>query len=172
MNASTLILRAKSALEKDVKYKSPGKAPPIEATSWPNSPIATDCSGFLAWCLRISRKIDHPFYNRINGGWFETTAVHADGRASVGYCSQINKPRPGAMLVYPDYLGSDNRMHDGHMGLVVEVNGGSGIDGVTGIVHCSVGNDRNGSAIQETGPGIWKAKANSIIVWWDGIIED
>ncbi|MFZ6750091.1 CHAP domain-containing protein [Undibacterium sp. Ren11W] len=172
MNVSTVISRAMSGLAKTTAYKSPGKMPSFEASSWQENG-ACDCSGFVDWCLRFSpnRVVDHPLYKKINGGWFETTAIHADGLASVGYFSQLETAKPGAMLVYPDYIGSDGKKHDGHIGIVIEVNG-SGVRGVSKIVHCSMNGWTNkGDAIQATGSEPWQAHVNSIIVWFESVEE-
>ncbi|TGD96781.1 CHAP domain-containing protein [Methylobacterium nonmethylotrophicum] len=172
MNVKTLILRATSAIDQNVKYKSPGVTPSLSANKWPSSEVSIDCSGFVAWCFRVSRKVDHPLYKKVNGGWFETTGIHADVGSSVGYFSQISKPKVGCILVYPDYKGSDGKVHDGHMGIVLEVDDSkTGIAAVTSIVHCSVSNDRTGSAIQATGPAIWLNRKESLIGWRDDLDE-
>lgn len=77
MDVNTLLTRAASGLGKKTKYKSPGRMPPFAASTW-SANIEADCSGFVDWCLRFSqsRKVDHPLYKRVNGGWFETTAIH------------------------------------------------------------------------------------------------
>ena len=97
--------------------------------------------------------------------------IPADGLSSVGYFSQIDTAKPGAILVYPDYVGSDGKNHDGHIGIVLDATG-KGIKGVTKIVHCSLGSYKNyNDAILITGSEIWQAHKNSIIVWFDGIEE-
>lgn len=165
MDTATLIARARSGLGKKTQYKSPGVSPPLGAASWPASGAACDCTGFLAWVLRISRKVDHPLYVRVNGGWFETTAIFEDGRQASGYFEPLTKPRPGAFLVYGDYRGSDGQMHDGHIGLVTDANGKPGAAGATQVVHCSFGGwKRHGDAIRETDSAIWQARP-SLIVW-------
>ena len=172
MNASTVITRALSGLGKHTAYKSPGKMPSFESLVWP-SKAQNDCSGFVDWCLRFSptRKVNHPLYKKVNGGWFETTAIHADGMANVGYFYQLERAKPGALLVYPDYLDDDKKPHDGHIGIVVEANA-PGIKGVTQIIHCSLGASKTkGDAIQVTGSEIWQAHKSSIIVWLEGLEE-
>lgn len=172
MKVSTVVTRAMSGLGKGTVYKSPGKMPSFEASVWPDK-AQNDCSGFVDWCLRFSpnRKVDHPLYKRINGGWFETSAVHADGLSSVGFFTQIETAKPGAMLVYPDYLGRDGKNHDGHIGIVLEANG-KDVKGVTKIIHCSLGaSNKLGDAIQVTDSEIWQGHTNSIIVWFDGLEE-
>ncbi|WP_370307293.1 CHAP domain-containing protein [Sinimarinibacterium flocculans] len=169
MDAATAVNRALSALGKGTKYKSPGKMPPLEASSWPAG-AKNDCSGFCCWVLRFSpdRKIKHPLYEEVNGGYFETTGLWTDGMKDTGYFSALDNPRPGAILVYPDYKDSTGKMRDGHMGVVVEVNPkAKGIAAVTRIVHCSSLN--KGDAIQATDPKRWLARKESIIVWQEGM---
>lgn len=165
MDASSLIERARTALNKQTQYKSPGTTPPLAAASWPDEGAKIDCSGFLAWCLRLPRTVDHPKYKSINGGWFETTAIHADVKASWGYFEALSTPKPGAILVYPDKDG-----HDGHIGLVTRTNGKPGLEGVDAIIHCSLGGWKKfGDAIRETDASIWKARADSVIGWYSGL---
>lgn len=171
MNVSILIERALSGLGKKTTYKSPGKMPSFNLSAWPKN-AENDCSGFVDWCLQFSpnRKVDHPLYKKINGGWFETSAIHADGLSSVGYFSKLDIPKPGAMLVYPDYTNISGN-HDGHIGIVLETSG-SGVGGVTKIVHCSLGASvKLGDAVQVTDSQIWQSHSNSIIVWFEGLNE-
>lgn len=172
MNVSTVVARATSGVGKSTAYASPGRMPSLDAATWPGK-ARTDCSGFVAWCLRmgVNRRVDHPFYRKVNGGWFETTAVHADGLASVGYFSKIDAARPGALLVYPDYIGADGARHDGHMGIVIDANG-PGVEGVNHVVHCSLSaSEHMHDAIQVTDAGPWRRSGSSIIVWLDGLNE-
>lgn len=170
MNVSTILARALSGVSKGTVYASPGKMPSFSANAWPQG-VKNDCSGFASWCLRFSesRKVDHPLYKSVNGGWFETTAIHRDGVESTGYFRQLESAEPGALLVYPDYIGSDGKSHDGHIGIVVDASG-KGIQGVKKIVHCSLGNyKKTQDAIQVTDAQPWLAKKNSIIVWLEGL---
>ncbi len=171
MKVSVFLARACSALQKKTVYESPGVMPSFAATNWPNS-ARNDCSGFVDWCLRFAedRRVNHPLYIKVNGGWFETTAIHADGNNPTGYFSQIDTPRPGAMLVYPDYVDIDQKKQDGHIGIVVETDGGAGIEAVKKVIHCSEALwQHNGDAIQITRPDKWLEHANSIIIWWDAM---
>lgn len=170
MNTSTVLARALSAVNKKTVYKSPGKMPPFEANTWPEE-SKCDCSGFVDWCFRFSpnRKVDHPLYKKVNGGWFETTGIFEDGMSSTGYFTRLDDALPGALLVYPDYVDADQVNHDGHIGIVLEV-AGKGIKGVKKIAHCSLGNfKQTGDAIQITAPHAWIARPEAIIVWLDGL---
>lgn len=170
MDVKTIVNRALSGVGKGTKYESPGKMPSFAAASWPPD-ARNDCSGFVDWCLRFSesRKVDHPLYRKINGGWFETTAIYADGKEATGFFRPLDAPEVGALLVYPDYRGADGKMHDGHIGVVVEASG-NGVSGATQVAHCSLRNYvKHGDAVQLTGPDPWLAHSESIIIWFEGL---
>ncbi|QDZ07270.1 hypothetical protein FPZ24_07085 [Sphingomonas panacisoli] len=175
MDVTTVLARASSGLGKHTVYKSPGHMPHFAATSFPDHG-ELDCSGFVYWCIRFasnppeSRMVDHPLYKKINGGWFETTAIHADGLTGTGYFHKV-EPVVGAFLVYPDYRGADGKRHDGHIGIITEIDPTkTGIARVTKIIHCSLGGwTQQHDAIQETGPDHWLKQASSIAVWYEGM---
>ncbi len=170
MNVSTALARAQSGLGKTTTYASPGKMPSFAANTWPQG-AANDCSGFVSWVLRFSqsRKVDHPLYRKVNGGWFETTAIHRDGMEATGFFQRIDTAEPGALLVYPDYVGKDGKSHDGHIGIVLEASG-KGIAGVKKVIHCSLGNFKtHRDAIQITDAKPWLAHKESIVVWMEGL---
>lgn len=165
MEVATLAARARSGLEKHTKYESPGVTPPLAANTWPAGGAKIDCSGYMAWCLRISRKVSHPKYIQINGGWFETTAIYADVAGSWGFFEQLATPRVGAFLVYPDHDG-----HDGHIGVVTAINGKAGVQGVDSIIHSSLGAwNHQQDSIQETLPTPWLHQPKSLIGWYADI---
>lgn len=158
-----IVHRALSAPGCDTVYASGGAIPPLSASAWPHAGAATDCSGFVAWCLRMSRRVNHPLYRAVNGGWFETTAVYQDGLASTGFFSRVPRAEPGCLLVYPD-RSDDGGLHQGHIGIVVKASG-DGIAGVDQVVHCSLSAYRKtGDAIRVSDPGPWLARKDSIIV--------
>ncbi len=166
ISRESVLNRALSAVDTDTEFDIYSSAtPPLSAEFWPISGAKIDCSGFIAWCFRTRRNITHPLYRRVNGGWFETSALHRDGLERSGYFTEHNHATPGSLLVYPDKDG-----RHGHVGLVVEVNG-EGIDGVVGVVHCSSGNYRsNNKAIQLTSPQLWLDRDDSIIIDFEGFI--
>jgi hypothetical protein len=75
-----------------------------------------DCSGYIAWCLGIPRRVNDPFYIQNNGGWLETTGVYKDILSPYGFFKALDAPRIGCVVVYPNQNG-----HQGHIGLVTEV---------------------------------------------------
>ena len=169
MNVELFLTRALSGIDKNTVYKSPGKMPSIAASVWPEN-ARNDCSGFVNWCLRFSsdRKVDHPLYENVNGGWFETTGIYEDGIQPVGYFRELSTPVPGALLVYPDYRDG-GRTRQGHIGIVLEVNG-NGIEDVTEVIHCSLGNYKEfDDAIRITAPDAWLDHEESICVWYEGL---
>jgi hypothetical protein len=170
MDVSVLIARARSGLGKKTAYSSPGKMPPFSANAWPHG-AKNDCSGFVSWCLRFSesRKVEHPLYKKVNGGWFETTAIHWDGLEASGYFTRRETATPGALLVYPDSVDSQGQSHDGHIGIVLSASG-PGVAGVTEVIHCSLGGfKQHQDAIQVTDAKVWTTKSDSLIVWLEGV---
>jgi cell wall-associated NlpC family hydrolase len=135
MKVDELLKRARSALGKKVKYRL--GAGGID----PNSPTpasvdnACDCSGFVCWCLGISRKTDHPLYVRFNGGWINTDAIVHDANQPTGFFRKIDEPKVGCLVVFPS---KKPRRPYGHVGIVTEVREGK----VTKVIHCSSGNFR------------------------------
>ena len=170
MNVAVLLARARSGLGKKTVYSSPGKMPAFSASTWPVG-AKNDCSGYVSWCLRFSesRKVDHPLYKKVNGGWFETTAIHRDGLEATGYFQRLDRAQPGALLVYPDYTDGSGQAHDGHVGIVLSA-AGSGVRGVTEVIHCALGNFRSRQdAIQITDAAPWTARDESLIVWFEDL---
>lgn len=164
MKASAVVLRALTATNKGTKYGlGAGGTNPNAAL--PSINGKCDCSGFVSWCLNMSRKTNEAFYVRLNGGWIETTAVSKDIGSSSGIFEPLDHPEPGCVVVYGDYRGNDGRHHEGHIAAVTEVNGGRGVGGIDKIVHCSVSNDAAGDAIQETDAHIFANNRNSVLGW-------
>lgn len=130
----------------------------------PGSPIpgaSCDCSGFVSWCLGVSRQTDHPLYQRINGGWINTDAMVADIGDAAGLFRSC-EPEPGAVVVYP---GPPARAV-GHCGIVVATEDGR----ATQVLHCSSGNWRqHGHAIRITGPGVFDRQADAVYGWFTGV---
>lgn len=111
-----------------------------------------DCSGFVAWCYGISRKLDHPHYREWNGGWLETTAVYKDATSQFGMFDTVPRELalPGDAIVF----GDRGAGRHGHIGIVTKVDK----LGPVLVCHCSYGNFKKfGHAVQETGPDIFWA---------------
>lgn len=150
ITAQAVIERARRAMGHGCRYAlGKGGMYPFADLPWGEHEAACDCSGFVAWCLKVSRKTDVPWYVQQNGGWFETTAIARDAKSPFGFVEAIphEVARPGDLLVYGDSKG-----RQGHVGLVSAVNA----DGPLRAIHCSMGNwRRTGDAIQETDTGLW-----------------
>jgi hypothetical protein len=108
----------------------------------------------------------HPLYVRINGGWFDTAAIHRDLQDTKGFFDRLDAARPGAIVVYPDADG-----HQGHIAIVIEASG-PGVEGISRIIHCSSGNFASTEdAIQITEPAAFLTRKDSLIGWYRGLTE-
>jgi LysM repeat protein len=162
-SVTKLLRRARQVLNKGIKYDlgAGGMIPTM--TTPANLKNACDCSGFVCWCFRISRKTRHPLYMKFNGGWINTDAIVHDARKETGFFRLISTPRIGCVVVFP---GPPLRKI-GHVGIVTEVNNAGTI--ATKVIHCSNGNyRRTRDSIQETDPNIFK-QPDTIFAWYEGI---
>lgn len=153
MNVQAVLGRAYAAANTPIQYGlGKGGFDPDLATPAPAG--LCDCSGFVAWCLGFSRQVKDKFYLNFNNGWFETTAIWNDIGSSYGILHAC-KPIPGAVIVYPDSQG-----HQGHVGIIIDEKL---------VVHCSVGNDKKGNAIQFTAPDVFTKNPVTRIGWLVGL---
>lgn len=109
---------------------------------------SSDCSGFVAWVLGLSRvpKLSRPW-------WIETTAIHKDATGKRRVFERILEPTPGCVVVYPDLNGTQ-----GHVGIVASVS-------PLTVVDCSSGSyRRTGDAIREHGGEAFERRRDSIFV--------
>ena len=144
LNANDIIDRARSAVNAGIRYKlgSGGTNPNLKL---PTSNKFCDCSGFVCWTMRISRKTDIPFYRRF-GGWIYTDSMVEDIKSNAGIFEKLNVPEPGCIVVF----GAGEKI--GHVGIISSVRNGL----MNKVIHCSSGNDRKYSdSIQETSPEIF-----------------
>ena len=155
--------RARSMLGKKTKYKLSAGGMLPAAASPVNVNGECDCSGFIAWVLRMSRKTDHPAYVKFNGGWINTDAIVHDAGHDIGFFSRIDVPRPGALVVYPARK-KNGKTIVGHVGIITSV----AADGAIRVIHCSSTNSKNGDAIQETDDKVFKANPKSVYAWFAG----
>lgn len=144
-------IRARSAIGRGTRYKlSKGGFHPFDAL--PTKDGHCDCSGFVAWAIGMDRwqgRHTKPWSAQIP--WIETTAIVQDAKGKQRLFKQIERPVPGCIVVYGDRIG-----RQGHVGLVDSVRSATDFD----VIHCSVGNDRSGDAIQRTNGRLFvKAKA-------------
>jgi len=165
MKAEAVVNRALSATNRGTQYGL-GDGGMRPEDPMPSSHGKCDCSGFVAWALGMSRKTTEAFYVKYIGGWIETTAVAKDIASSAGIFEKLTTPVPGCVVVYGDHKDHTGKHREGHIAIVTEVNGQEGVDGIEKIVHCSMGNDRTGDAIQETAPTVFSNNANSVLGWY------
>jgi hypothetical protein len=155
MHVNEVLARIQSSLGLGSRYKL-GKGGMNPGSPTPNSGGQCDCSGYVSWCLGMSRKTTQHFYVNFNGGWIETTAAWTDIGSSVGIFDSCTK-KPGAIIVYPDANG-----RQGHIGILVDS---------THVAHCSKGNDTQfGNAIQITPLTVFANNGNSRTGWLYGLL--
>ena len=153
MKAADVVDRARSAVGQGCRYVlGKGGFSPAAPHPW-SSQGDCDCSGFVSWCLGISRHTDNPWYASYNGGWVETTAIVRDASGPYGFFDAVDwkAAAPGMLIVYGDHV-VDGVRRQGHVGIV------SAVDqtGPFRAVHCSKGNDtKTGDAIRETDVQVW-----------------
>lgn len=157
MNASEVVRRARSAIGAGAIYKlGKGGFNPHSIMPFGKEKLC-DCSGFVAWCLGVSRFTDHEYYKTINGGWLNTTAIHADALSPFGFFDRVDpeRARPGMLLVFPA-----GKSKYGHVGVVSAVANKEPAK----VIHCSAGNHKaTGDAIQETSTDVFD-RAGAIVV--------
>lgn len=139
MKLATFLKRVDSKVNQTVTYKL-GAGGNVTSPTAPvvNSKNQADCTGYFWGCLGISRKINHPLYKKVNGGWGDTTAIHRDINEATGYFRKIPKPIVGAVGVKPDKNGGQ-----GHIVIARQIKA----DGTVMIVDCSSSNPK-GKAVQ------------------------
>ena len=137
----TRVIRARRAIGRGTKYKlGQGGFHPIDTL--PTRTGYCDCSGFVAWVLGLDRwQGRHNKRHSSAMPWIETTAMVRDANGKGLLFVKLDGPVPGCIVVYGDSFG-----RQGHTGIVDNVRGPKDFD----VVHCSVGNDRSGDAIQRT----------------------
>lgn len=155
MTGLQIAARALSALAMDVYYElgtggfNPAAASPATLCRRPHGVVpCCDCSGFVAWCLGIPRRMNHPFYVLQNGGRLSTQAMAAELRAGINSPTNVLHTmldadvRPGDVVVY------DQGEAIGHCGIVVGTDalaaGARPLHSRDGwlVVHCSAGRRR------------------------------
>lgn len=157
MQVAAVLARAHAAVAQGIHYKL-GQGGMNPGSPTPGHDGQCDCSGFVAWCLGMSRHTSDQFYVHFNGGWIETTGVWTDVGQSVGIFDETSK-KPGAVVVYPDEHG-----HEGHIGIIVDANS---------VVHCSHGNDtKYGNAIQITPLTVFNNNPKTRFGWLVGLQDN
>ena len=163
ITVSDLLSRAASAAGHNIVYKlgAGGMFPQAPLPS--NIGNECDCSGYVCWCLGISRKTDHPLYVQFNGGWINTDGIVNDAQKSTGFFERIETPRPGCLIVYPASL----KPKVGHVGIVTKIDAKGTV--AARVIHCSAGNSKTGDAVRETDPAVFNTKL-TIFAWYAGVV--
>ena len=151
MTGPDIVARALSAKGHDILYVlGHGGWHPEDAL--PTRDGGCDCSGFVAWCLGVSRQCFDPAFP-----WYETTAIVHDAIGDQRHFVNVRWQdcQPGDVVVYGDRKDKDGSRHQGHIGIVTVVDTG----GPLKVVHCSKGASLSqGDAITETSPDAWRAR--------------
>lgn len=158
MTVADILARARSQIGLKTIYKlgaggiSPALTRPVNVSG------ECDCSGYVTWCLGISRQTKDPKYVAFNGGWINTDAMVKDAATPAGLFEKIGAPKQGCLVVFGAKAGVRKV---GHVALVSRVVEGK----VAKVIHCSSGNYRStGDAIQETGPAVFD-QPDAIFAW-------
>jgi len=143
MNASEFIARARKALNKGVPYNQRNRTFDPRTNAPPGGGL--DCGTFVRWAVMP----DPPMNQSREPAW-DTTSIFADATGAQEFFQKIAVPRPGCLIVYPDYkavaqVTRDETKHDGHVAIVtetgtVEIDTPTGIKtffGATRVIHCS-----------------------------------
>ncbi|HWR57787.1 MAG TPA: CHAP domain-containing protein [Thermodesulfovibrionales bacterium] len=164
MKVEELLSRARSVSGKGIRYKLGSGGIKASSMTPANNVNECDCSGYVAWCLGLSRMTDNPVYQKFNGGWINTDAIVNDANATVGIFERMDTPKAGCLIVYPS---SKPTTAVGHVGIVTAV---TQKGEVSKVIHCSSGNyRRTGDAVQETGPEVFKANKTTVYAWYAGM---
>jgi hypothetical protein len=158
MTVSEALARAASMIGKKTKYRLGRGGTKPTAPTPADSAGQCDCSGFVCWCLGLSRKTTHPAYLKQNGGWINTSAIVFDAKNPVGFFSRLAAPVPGALWVYPWSGG-----RPGHVAIIESVSKAG-----CSIIHCSSGNSRRGDAIARTSAAMFEKNPAALIAWYAG----
>lgn len=158
MTLPEVVARARSASGSNCIYElGKGGMVPWAEVPWDEAKHC-DCSGLAMWCLYLSR--------HQGDDWINTDRMVTDGKTPGGLFEQIpwELAKPGHLIVY----GRGGPGKYGHVGVVSDVD----VTGPIKAVHCSKGNfKKTGDAIQETGVGVWRLRADTIIVRCLQVVE-
>ena len=80
-----------------------------------------DCSGFIAFCLGLSRKPSTAFMAKGVKWWFSTDSMVLAAKEGV-FFREVEKGTPGCIAAFPDYK-SQGKRRQGHTGYITEWRG-------------------------------------------------
>lgn len=174
MKPYEFISRAKSQLNKGIKYRmAGGKQLPVGSTC-ADEVNSCDCSAFVCWVARMRKLQEHEqhwlFY--LNGGWLNTDGMWRDADEQMGNFMALDNAEPGAIIVYPaKWVSGVPGPRVGHVGIVVSVDSRKE---PTGVIHCSSGNYRStGDAIRVADSArLWTKRKACRYVWPSSVEYD
>ena len=176
MNASEFIARARSTLGLGVPYDHEHKTaydPTFDPASAVPPNVGLDCSTFVRWAGKLSYYLD-------------TAGIVQDATGAKRHYEKISAPKPGCLIVYPDYnsvpvsgVTHPAPRHDGHVGIVTEIRVVNSVPTATQVIHCSSLVEAMraeltgvaGDGIMEGGP-LWFPVFKPIFVWCHDITDD
>lgn len=171
------VARARAHLDRGTyRLGAGGYRPTGPDEPWSPGTTAADCVGFALWCHKIPRH--RPGFNR--GPWatvtddVNTDSIIEDATHRRDVFALAPTPAPGDLIVYRSIWWHDGRANDvgigqrrwiGHVGVIVTVPPGAGIDELhaLGVVHCH-GPTGNTRAVTLSDGSIW---AHHAAVWND-----
>ena len=136
MYTSEFIARARSALGRGVPY---GYGTAFDPHSPAPPASGLDCSTFVRWAAKLALPSVDQSGNE--HGW-DTTGIVRDALGARVFFEKIAVPRPGCLIVYPDYTALAevthlSTHHDGHVGIVTETGMVKSALTATRVIHCS-----------------------------------
>lgn len=117
---------------------------------------ASDCSGYIAHCLGLSRK-PSPAFER----WFSTDSIWSDARSEEGLFTLVEPETPNSIVVYPDYKANGQQRH-GHVAF--HIKDGYGYDCSSSMYK------RHGDAIKHRSLAFFSRKSKTVWCrpnWWE-----
>lgn len=117
---------------------------------------ASDCSGYVAHCLGLSRK-PNPAFPR----WFSTDSIWSDASGENRLFRLVEPDTPNSIVVYPDYRAR-GKQRQGHVG--IHIADGQGYDCSSSMYR------KHGDAIRKRDLGFFKKKARTVWCrpkWWE-----
>jgi hypothetical protein len=157
MNVSEALARARSMIGKGITYKL-GRGGMNPAAPTPADKAGRcDCSGFVCWCLGLSRQNYNPVFR---SNWISTASIVADANGPAALFSRLQDPVPGAIWVYPPSAAK----RYGHVAIIETVNP----FGCT-IVHCR--SVKAGDAVATTSAALFENNPTAVIAWYAGLVS-
>jgi cell wall-associated NlpC family hydrolase len=114
------VIRARNAASEKTRYiLGAGGRRPLDLLphGYKDGKMGCDCSGFVCWCLGLSRYEPKRF--PLYDGWQNTDSIVADAMGAQKLWRSIPFPIPGAAIIYPGLFKDGRRVSIGHMGLVI-----------------------------------------------------